>query len=93
MVGAFVAFIRVVYGRMIYMSLPNSIFAISLIFVHVRETINILLSVSSNYFLLYIDICLDIQRFGYSEFCKYRLGLRRKKHVFTKCNSCLPAIQ
>ena len=60
---------------------------------HVPEKTNILLSVSSNYFLLYFDICLNIQRFVYSEFCKYRLGLRRNKHVLTKCNSCLPAIQ
>ena len=34
-----------------------------------------------------------MQRFVYSEICKYRLGLRRNKHVLTKCNSCLPAIQ
>ena len=71
----------------------NSIFASGLIFVHVQEKINILLSVSSKHFLLYFDIFLNIQRFVYSEFCKYRLGLRRNKHVLTKCSSCLPAIQ
>ena len=71
----------------------NPIFASGLIFVHVQEKINILLSVSSNYSLLYFDICLNIQRLVYSEFRKYRLGLRRNKRVLTKCNSCLPAIQ
>ena len=71
----------------------NPIFAGSLIFVHVQEKINILIFVSSSYFLLYFDICLNIQRFVYSGFCNYRLGLGRNKHVLTKCNSCLPAIQ
>ena len=47
-----------------------------------HKAICILLSVSSDYFLLYFDICLNMQRFVYSEFCKYRQGLRRNKDVF-----------
>ena len=47
----------------------NPIFASGLIFMHVQEKIKILPSVSSNYFLLYFDICLNIQRFVYSEVC------------------------
>ena len=34
MVGVFVAFIRVVYGRMIYMSLPLSELTVDIIIVH-----------------------------------------------------------
>ena len=49
-------------------ALNNPIVASSLIFVYMQEKINILLSVSSNYYLLYFDICLSIQRFLYSEF-------------------------
>ena len=71
----------------------NPIFVSGLILVQVQEKINIRLSVSNNYFLLYFDICMNIQGFVNSEFCKYWLGLRRSKHVLTKCNSCLPAIQ
>ena len=37
----------------------NPICASGLIFVHVQEKINILLSVSSNNFLMYFDICLN----------------------------------
>ena len=71
----------------------NPIFASGLIFICVREKKeNILFSISSNYFLVYFDICLNI-RFVYSKFGKYQLGLRRNKHVLTKCNSSLPAIQ
>ena len=33
------------------------------IYVYVQEKINILLSISSHYCLLYFDICLNIQRF------------------------------
>ena len=71
----------------------NPIFTCDMFFMHLQEKINILLSVSSDYFLLYFDICLNVQRFVQSDFCKYRLGLRSNKHIFTKCNSCLPAIQ
>ena len=60
---------------------------------YVQEKINILLSISSNYFLLYFDICLNIHGFVYSEFCMYHLGLCRNNHVLTKCNLCLPAIE
>ena len=71
----------------------NPIFASGLIFVHVQEKINILFSVSSNYFLLYFDICLNMQCFVYSKVYKYLLGLHRNKHVLTKCSSYLSAVQ
>ena len=44
-------------------------------------------------FLSLIDICLNIQSFVYSEFGKYRQGLRRNKHILMKCNSCVSTIQ
>ena len=40
-----------------------------------------------------VDIYLNIHSFVYSEFGKYWLDLRRNKHVLTKCNSCVSAIQ
>ena len=68
------------------------IFTGGLITANVLEKINFLLSVLSVYYFLFFDVDLNTQSFVYLEIGKYRLGLRRNRRIFTKCNSCMSAI-